>query len=61
MIKETIIIEDISYIWYRYDEIYNVRTIVISEDFIKTNILYSELRKLLKAKKITIFLIEKDF
>lgn len=47
-------------IWYRYDEIYNVRTIVTSEDFIKTNILYSELRKLLKAKKITTDISEQD-
>lgn len=47
-------------IWYRYDEIYNGRIIVTSEDFIKTNVLYSELRKLLKIKKITIEVSEQD-
>lgn len=47
-------------IWYRYDEIYNERTIITSEDFIKTNILYSELNKLLKAQKVGVEITEQD-
>lgn len=47
-------------IWYRYDEIYNERIIITSEDFIKTNILYSELNKLLKAKKVGVEITEQD-
>ena len=47
-------------IWYRYDEIYSERKIITSEDFIKTNILYLELNKILKAKKIEIEITEQD-
>lgn len=46
--------------WYRYDEIYNERIIITSEDFIKTNILYSELSKLLKDKNIDKNITEQD-
>lgn len=46
--------------WYRYDEIYNERTVITSEDFIKTNILYSELSKLLKIKGIDKIITEQD-
>ena len=47
-------------IWYRYDEIYNKRRIITSEDFIKINVLYSELSKLLKTKKIEKAITEQD-
>ncbi len=46
--------------WYRYDEIYNERIVITSEDFIKTNILYSELSKLLKIKGIDKIITEQD-
>ncbi len=47
-------------IWFRYDEVYNLRRIITSEDFIKTNILYSELNKLLKANAIQPIITEQD-
>ena len=47
-------------IWYKYDEIYNKRRIITSEDFIKINVLYSELSKLLKTKKIENAITEQD-
>lgn len=46
--------------WYRYDEIYSTRKIITSEDFIKTNILYSELTKQLKAQNIQVTITEQD-
>ena len=46
--------------WFRYDEIYNIRRIITSEDFIKTNILYSELLKQLKKQNIQVTITEQE-
>ena len=46
--------------WKRYDELYNSRRIITSEDFIKTGILYSELCKILKEKDLSVAISEQD-
>lgn len=46
--------------WFRYDEIYKDRIIITSEDFVKTNILYAELNKILKSKKLEVAITEQD-
>ena len=47
-------------VWYRYDEIYSARKIITSEDFIKSNILYSELTKQLKIQNVQASITEQD-
>jgi len=47
-------------IWFRYDEVYKDRTVITSEDFIKTNILYTELNRIIKSKKVEIDISEQD-
>lgn len=47
-------------IWFRYDEVYKDRTIITSEDFIKTNTLYAELNKIVKSKKLEVDITEQD-
>lgn len=46
--------------WFRYDEVYKDRIIITSEDFVKTNILYAELNKILKSRKLEVNITEQD-